>query len=256
MTLSNVSAPKAEVIEKTTRDLVISGVVGLFTGALIGVPLSMASYLMWKKIGVKGAGRWWAWAATGLVGAPFSLAVLAGLMGPSATRQTSTLQASSSGQNRVAQSSSSNTEQNRAAQSSSSNDVKVGEFQTKDFQYTNVRLTPYQITNSFVAQQANVAGKLYEITADVTNLSKESKAPQLLSIGTSDSQGRTFKEADFMVRFEGLEKGQKASDYVLPGQTRQNIRLSMVDVSPDSIDLTLKINGSMFGGSQTVRPIQ
>jgi hypothetical protein len=215
MTLSNVSAPKAEVIEKTTRDLVISGVVGLFTGALIGVPLSMASYLMWKKIGVKGAGRWWAWAATGLVGAPFSLAVLAGLMGPSATRQTSTLQASSSGQNRVAQSSSSNTEQNRAAQSSSSNDVKIGEFQTKDFQYTNVRLTPYQITNSFVAQQAN-----------------------------------------FMVRFEGLEKGQKASDYVLPGQTRQNIRLSMVDVSPDSIDLTLKINGSMFGGSQTVRPIQ
>jgi hypothetical protein len=242
MTLSNVSAPKAEVREKTTRDLVISGVVGLFTGTFVGVPLSMASYLMWKKIGVKGAGRWWAWAATGLVGVPFSWVLLAALIGPS-TRQTATLQASSTGQNRV-------------AQSSSSNDVKVGEFQTQDFQYTNVRLTPYQIKNSFAAQQANVAGKLYEITADVINLSKESKAPQLLSIGTSDSQGRTFKEADFMVRFEGLEKGQKASDYVLPGQTRQNIRLSMVDVSPDSIDLTLKINGSMFGGSQTVRPIQ
>jgi hypothetical protein len=240
MTLSQQTETTPAVTEKTTRDVVITGVAGFFTGFIVGAPLSVASFLLWKKMGVKGAARWWVWAVTGLVGAPLSWILLAGIVSPSSTRQVSSSGIESTSQNGTKKSS----------------DVRVGEFQTEDFHYTNVRIVPYQIKNSFAAQQANVAGQLYEITADVRNISKESKAPQLLSIEVTDAQGRTFKEADFMVRFDGLDKGQRASDYVLPGQAQQNIRLTMVDTSPDATGFTFKVTGTVFGGSQTVQPIQ
>jgi hypothetical protein len=243
MKLSQAVETKPSNTEKTTRDVIITGVAGLFTGCVIGAPLSVTSFLLWKKAGVNGAARWWVWAATGLVGVPLSWILLIGLVSPSSTRQASSLNPASS------------TGSTSAESSKTDSDVKVGEFQTEDFQYTNVRIVPYQIQNSFTAQQANVAGKLYEVTADVKNIGKESEAPHLSSIEVTDSQGRTFKEADFVVRNDGLAKGQNSTDYILPGQAKQNIRLSMVDASPDATGFTLKA-GEMFGRSQTVQPIQ
>jgi hypothetical protein len=65
--------------EKTSRDVFISGVAGLLGGPL-GAPLSVGSYLLWQKIGLQSAGRWWAWAATGLIGAPLSWVITAAIL--------------------------------------------------------------------------------------------------------------------------------------------------------------------------------
>jgi uncharacterized membrane protein len=58
--------------EKISRDIVITAFVGLFTGGLFGAPLSIGSYCLLTNIGIKGASRWWTWAAIGIVGVPFS----------------------------------------------------------------------------------------------------------------------------------------------------------------------------------------
>jgi hypothetical protein len=230
--------------EKTSRDVFISGVVGLLGGPL-GAPLSIGSYLLWRKVGLQGAARWFAWAATGFIGAPLSLAMIAAIL-PHPPANQATASSSTSSQH---------TKADRSA-AKNQEDIKVGELQTKDFSYSNIQIAPYTIKNSFAAQQANIAGKLYEITADVTNLSKESKAPQLFNIEVTDSQGRTFKEADGMVRFGDIEKGHSATDFVLPGQTRQTVRLALIDASPDATDFSLKVGAEIFGGVKVVKPIQ
>jgi hypothetical protein len=69
------ASTNGEITEKTKRDLIITGLVGLCTGALFGVPLSIAAYLGWKNKGLNGSKRWWAWAATGIIGAPISVAI-------------------------------------------------------------------------------------------------------------------------------------------------------------------------------------
>jgi hypothetical protein len=227
--------------EKTNRDVIISGLAGLLGGPL-GAPLSIGAYLLWRKIGLQGAGRWFAWAATGLIGVPLSLGLTAGISSPPK---------SNSGSGVISQSGAVEQSSVKAQE-----DVKVGEFQTDSFRYTNIRIAPYTIKNSYAAKQANIAGALYEITADVTNLTKESKAPQLIGIDVNDVQGRTFKEADGMVRFGDMEKGHSPTDYVLPGQTRQDVRLTLIDASPDSTGFSLKITGGFFNGPKTVKPIQ
>jgi hypothetical protein len=68
--------------EKTTRDVIITGIAGLFTGAFVGAPVSIGCYLLWRKIGAKGASRWWAWALSGIVGAPLCLGMSAAMVGP------------------------------------------------------------------------------------------------------------------------------------------------------------------------------
>jgi hypothetical protein len=231
--------------EKTSRDVFISGVAGLLGGPL-GAPISIGSYLLWKKVGLAGSARWFAWAATGFIGAPLSLALTAAILPHPPANQAS--MQSSGGSSQLAK-------PDRAPEKMQEG-VKVGEFETDSFRYANIRIAPYTIKNSFAAQQANVAGKLYEITADVTNLGKESKAPQLFNVEVTDAQGRTFKEADAMVRFGDLEKGHRATDYVLPGQTRQDVRLTMVDASSDATDFSLKVSAGVFGGTKIVKPIQ
>jgi hypothetical protein len=67
--------------EKTSRDIFLSGVAGLL-GGLLGVPMSIGSYLLWRKLGLKGSLRWWAWAATGIVGVPLSLAITKVIVSP------------------------------------------------------------------------------------------------------------------------------------------------------------------------------
>jgi hypothetical protein len=241
--LKEVASISTKVPEKTSRDIFLSGVAGLLGGPL-GVPMSVGVYLLWRKLGLKGSLRWWIWAATGIVGVPLSLAITQVVMHPE--RQSSV--SSTSAVSQLARPG--------QAPGQAQEDVKVGELQTDNFRYANVRISPYTIKNSFAAQQANVSGKLYEITADVTNLSKESKAPQLFNIEVTDAQGRTFKEADAMVRFGDLEKGHRATDYVLPGQTRQDVRLTMIDASPDATDFSLKVSAGVFDGSKVVKPIQ
>jgi hypothetical protein len=240
MTQTQSPETTQKAAEKTTRDVVISGLAGL-PGGLFGIPLSIGSYLLWRKVGVNGAGRWWAWAVTGLVGVPFSWVLAAAVVAPSA-QQSSSSSMQQSG--------------NSAPQAKKQEDVKVGEFQTDNFQYTNVRIAPYTIKDSFAADHTNVAGVLYEITADVTNLSKESKAPHLSKIEASDAQGRTFKGADGMANFGDIQKGHNSTDYVLPGQTKQDIRLAIIDASPDAKDFTLSVSGNLFGRSSPVKPIQ
>jgi hypothetical protein len=240
--MTQIQSPETtqKATEKTTRDVVISGLAGL-PGGLFGIPLSIGSYLLWRKIGLNGASRWWAWAATGIIGVPMSLGLTAGL---------------SSSPNSASSSSSASQSRSTGGSVKAQEDVKVGEFQTDSFRYTNVRIAPYTIKNSFAAQQANIAGALYEITADVTNLTKESKAPQLMGIDVSDAQDRKFKEADGMVRFGDMEKGHSPTDYVLPGQTQQDVRLTLIDAAPDSTGFSLKITDGFFDGPKVVKPIQ
>lgn len=231
--------PQTEKPEKTSRDIAISGIVGLFTGGIVGFPLSIGSYLLWRKIGVKGTARWWAWAATGIIGVPISWGVVAGVVSPDKNAT-------------VAPSPTASTVPAKSAQ----NETLVGEFKTDSFVYTNVRMTPYTVKSEFVQKQSRVAGALYEITADVQNIGNESKAPALTSIEVTDSQGRKYKEADGFIRFgDTTEKGQKATDYVLPGQSSQSVRLSLVDVSPDASDFTLTIRSGFFDKT-IVKPIQ
>lgn len=233
--------PQTEKPEKTSRDIAISGIAGLFTGGIVGFPLSIGSYLLWRKIGVKGAVRWWAWAATGIIGVPISWGVVAGIVSPDKNAN-------------VAPSSSPIV--GKAPAKNTQAEISVGEFKTDSFVYTNVRLAPYTVKNEFVQKQSRVAGALYEITADVQNIGNESKAPALSSIEVTDSQGRKYKEADGFIRFgDTIEKGQKATDYVLPGQSSQSVRLSLVDVSPDASDFTLTIRSGFFDKT-IVKPIQ
>lgn len=56
--------------ERTGRDLTICGVTGFLTGFGVGAPLSIGSYLMWKKLGIKGGLRWIAWGVTGFFTVP------------------------------------------------------------------------------------------------------------------------------------------------------------------------------------------
>lgn len=238
--------PQAEKAEKTSRDIAISGIAGLFTGGVFGFPLSIGSYLLWRKIGLKGAARWWVWAATGIIGVPISWGVFAVVVNPD---KTATVAPSSPIVNNAPA-------KKESPVNSSQDAISVGEFKTDSFVYTNVRMTPYTVKNEFVQKQSRVAGALYEITADVQNIGNESKAPALTSIEVSDSQGRKYKEADGVIRFgDTTEKGQKATDYVLPGQSSQSVRLSLVDVSPDASDFTLTIRSGFFDKT-IVKPIQ
>ncbi len=66
-----------QIREKTTRDLVICGVTGFIFGVGVGAPLSIGSFLIWKKLGVKGASRWWLWGVTGLIVTPVIFSLLA-----------------------------------------------------------------------------------------------------------------------------------------------------------------------------------
>ncbi|MCY6491901.1 hypothetical protein [Leptolyngbya sp. GGD] len=90
--------PQAEKAEKTSRDIAISGIAGLFTGGVFGFPLSIGSYLLWQKIGLKGAARWWVWAATGIAGVPISWAMFVVVVNPD---KTATVAPSSSIQTRI-----------------------------------------------------------------------------------------------------------------------------------------------------------
>jgi len=70
-------AESIQVQEKTTRDLFICGVTGFIFGVGFGAPLSIGAFLIWKKLGVNGASRWWLWGVTGLVVTPVMLSLLA-----------------------------------------------------------------------------------------------------------------------------------------------------------------------------------
>ena len=70
-------AESIQVQEKTTRDLFICGATGFIFGVGFGAPLSIGAFLIWKKLGVNGASRWWLWGVTGLVVTPVMLSLLA-----------------------------------------------------------------------------------------------------------------------------------------------------------------------------------
>ena len=70
-------AESIQVKEKTTRDLFICGATGFIFGVGFGAPLSIGAFLIWKKLGVNGASRWWLWGVTGLVVTPVMLSLLA-----------------------------------------------------------------------------------------------------------------------------------------------------------------------------------
>jgi hypothetical protein len=73
------SYKSVESIEKPIRDLIICGVVGFITGFGVGAPLSIGSYLAWKKLGINGKARWGAWSATGVFTVPILASVLSGV---------------------------------------------------------------------------------------------------------------------------------------------------------------------------------
>jgi hypothetical protein len=77
-----ISKP-VEIIEQPTekpiRDLIVCAVVGFVTGFGVGAPLSVGSYLGWKKLGINGKARWGAWSATGLFTVPILALVLSGI---------------------------------------------------------------------------------------------------------------------------------------------------------------------------------
>lgn len=70
-------AESIQIQEKTTRDLFICGITGFIFGVGFGAPLSIVSFLIWKKLGVNGASRWWLWGVTGLVVTPVMLSLIA-----------------------------------------------------------------------------------------------------------------------------------------------------------------------------------
>ena len=68
-----------ESTERTGRDLTICGVTGFLTGLGVGAPLSIGSYLMWKKLGIKGGLRWIAWGVTGFFAVPIIISSLSSI---------------------------------------------------------------------------------------------------------------------------------------------------------------------------------
>jgi len=68
-----------ESTERTGRDLTICGIAGFLTGFGVGAPLSIGSYLMWRKLGIKGGLRWIAWGVTGFFTVPIIISSLSSI---------------------------------------------------------------------------------------------------------------------------------------------------------------------------------
>jgi hypothetical protein len=83
-----------------------------------------------------------------------------------------------------------------------------------------------------------VAGKLVVVTAIATNIGKESDSPYLI-MKLQDSQGNKFAKAAAVYQIDA-PSGSKATDFILPGQTR-NIQLGVFDVAPDAMGLKLVV---------------
>ncbi|MBD3886616.1 hypothetical protein IFO70_33650 [Phormidium tenue FACHB-886] len=209
---------------------IIAGAVGLFTGGFIGIFLSPLVLNLYAKAGTKGGSRWLAWAATGLVGAPVSWVIMGAILPPSLK--------------------SANVSAPQPQITEASTPAKaIGELTTDKFKFTNLRVEPYTGNTS----GADVAGKLIAVYADVTNTTNESAAPAGLNAmyEIKDSQGSVFQPAAFTIGI--MDQQVKATNNILPGQQRKNIRLGIFDVSPDAAELQVGIK-SGFGSPEYVQP--
>jgi hypothetical protein len=219
--------------EKNVRDIAITGVAGIL-GGIIGVPLSILVFQGYKKLGLKGASRWWAWSATGVLAVPASWLITAALISPVSENNL-------------------NSQQPQSLTNASKETPKVvGSFDGSKFHYRNIRIRDYIPTNSTAA----VAGKLIEVTADVTNISNESAAPSLESIKAVNEKGQKFKEGDLFADLGDIPKGKHKTDYVLPGQTNLEVRLAILDVPSDTSNVDLLIQEAIFGKETKVTPIK
>ena len=138
---------------------------------------------------------------------------------------------------------------------SNEQEPKVTSISTADFTLSNVKIKPYEGDT----RQADVAGKLWVVYADIKNNSKETKVPQhSVSIEVKDSEGNTYKTADFMLTFnQSLNEsfdGQKVvkfTDGILPGSTRKNVQVGIFDVSEGAKELQL-CAGGLFSATKCI----
>ncbi|NJR61222.1 MAG: hypothetical protein HC769_21750 [Cyanobacteria bacterium CRU_2_1] len=212
----------------STAHNIIAGTAGLFTGGLIGALLSPLALNLYAKLGAKGGSRWFAWAATGIIGAPVSWGMMAAIA-PQSFKPVST------------------TPQTQVVESPAPK-AAIGEFATNKFKFVNIRIEPY----TGETYGSDVAGKLVAVYADVTNKTNESAAPAGINIySIKDSQGSVFQAAAFMI---GVGDEQvKSTDNILPGQKRNKVRLGIFDVSPNATGLQVGFK-SGFGSAEYVQP--
>lgn len=237
-------------------------------GGLLGAPLGLIVspgilFLLGKAMRAKDGkrpNRFAVWALIGIIGAPVCLAI-----GNSEFRR---------GLNEGASQTNSPQTENSAIQprsedtSARSRDTEIREEPRKkdlelqkavisvgDFTISNVRIEPY---NGEVGN-ADVAGELWAVYADVRNDSKETKVPGYsMTTELMDSEQRTFKSADFVVTSNSIvnesfggEKVIRFSDGILPGSTRQNVQVGIFDVSKGASGLRF-CAGALFSGTKCI----
>lgn len=214
-------------------------VLGGLPGAPVGLIASPAILFLLNKLmqskNDKQPNRFATWALLGIVGLPLSM-----LISFSAFQSTPQQRSGSTAQGG---SESIDSRQERSTPTS----ISAG-----DFSLSNVRVEPYNGNT----KGADVAGELWVVYASVTNNSKETKIPGYsISTEVRDSQGRTFKAADFAVTsnsiFQESFQGQKVtrfSDGILPGTTREDVQVGVFDIAPGAQDLRLCV-GAMFSGT-------
>jgi hypothetical protein len=180
--------------------------------------------------------RFAAWALIGIIGAPISLTVSNPGFQQALKEDTEQNQRGSS-ENRAEASSESANEQEPAPSS-----VTAGDFTLSD-----VRIEPYKGDTS----GADIAGELWVVYASVTNNSKKTEIPGYsMSTEVTDSEGRTFKAADFTVTSNAIvdeafggQKVTRFTDGILPGSTRKNVQVGVFDVSEGAQGLRLCAGG-------------
>ena len=125
-----------------------------------------------------------------------------------------------------------------------------------DFTISNVKIRPYQGDT----KSADIAGELWVVYASVANNSKETKVPAYsLSVEVTDSEGRRFKSADFIVTSNAIvneafggEKVTRFTDGILPGSTRDDVEIGVFDVTKGVTELSL-CAGALFSRTKCIK---
>lgn len=220
-------------------------------GGLLGGPLGLiASPLVlfglnksMQAKGGKAPNRFRAWALAGIIGAPLSLGVFGGLVEP----QSAISSGSSAGSSSIQAKKVETLVTHKPVQ------PKVNFLSAGDFTLSDISISRYRGDTG----NADIAGELWVVHANVKNTGKETKVPAYsLRTSLKDSQGRMFKKGDFAISINSIVNesfgGQKVTrftDGVLPGLTRKRVEVGVFDVSPGAQGLKLCI-GRLFGSTR------